>query len=81
MLTQPRQSMFVNRASAIKVLVQYCNSVFVKAPFARNSVFTKLLSSENIPTVNSGEYNISVDTLAERDYLNTAILSTQVTKF
>ena len=75
-LTQPRQGMFVNRASAIKVLAQYCNSIFLTTPFARNSSLTRLLSSENIPTVNSGEYNISVDTLAERDYLNTAILST-----
>ena len=75
-LTQPRQSMFVNRASAIKVLTQYCNSVFITEPFARNSSLTKLLSSENIPTVNSGEYNVSVDTLAERDYLNTLILTT-----
>ena len=76
MLTQPRQSMFVNRANAIKVLVQYCNGIFVKASFARNSNNDKLLSSENIPTVNSGEYNVSVDTLAERDYLNTLILNT-----
>lgn len=75
-LTQPRQSMFVNRASALKVLVEYCNKIFKTAPFAKNSTMTKLLSSENIPTVNSGEYNKSVDTLAERDYLNTAILST-----
>ena len=75
-LTQPRQSMFVNRASAIKVLTQYCNGIFETAPFARTSSLTRLLSSENIPTVNSGEYNVSVDTLAERDYLNTAILST-----
>ena len=75
-LTQPRQSMFVNRASAIKVLTQYCNSIFVTEPFARNSDLTKLLSSENIPTVNSGEYNVSVDTIEERDYLNTIILST-----
>ena len=75
-LIQIRQSMFVNRANAIKVLVQYCNGIFVKAPFARNSVLTKLLSSENIPTVNSGEYNVSVDTLAERDYPNTLILNT-----
>ena len=75
-LTQPRQSMFVNRASALKVLVEYCNKVFKTAPFAKNSTLTKLLSSENIPTVNSDEYNKSVDTLAERDYLNTAILST-----
>ena len=35
-----------------------------------------MLSSENIPTVNSGEYNVSVDTLAERDYPNTLILNT-----
>ena len=75
-LTQPRQGMFVNRASAIKVLVQYCNSVFSTAPFARNSDLTKLLSSENIPTVNSGEYNISVDSIDERDYLDVATLST-----
>ncbi|MBL96204.1 MAG: hypothetical protein CMF52_00145, partial [Legionellales bacterium] len=75
-LTQPRQSMFVNRAAALKVLVQYCNSVFVKAPFTRTANLSKLLSSENIPTVNSGEYDKSVDTVAERDFLNTAILST-----
>ena len=75
-LTQPRQSIFVNRASALKVLVEYCNKIFKTDPFAKNSTMTKLLSSENIPTVNSGEYNKSVDTLAERDYLNTAILST-----
>jgi hypothetical protein len=75
-LTQPRQGMFVNRAAALKVLTQYTNSVLVKAPFARNSSLTKLLSSENIPTVNSGEYNTSVDSVQERDFLNTAILST-----
>ena len=75
-LTQPRQSMFINRASALKVLVEYCNKIFKTAPFAKNSTLTKLLSSENIPTVNSGEYNKSVDTLAERDYINTAILTT-----
>jgi hypothetical protein len=75
-LTQPRQGMFVNRAAALKVLTQYTNSVLVKAPFARNSSLTKLLSSENIPTVNSGEYNTSVDSVQERDFLSTAILST-----
>ena len=75
-LTQPRQGMFVNRAAALKVLTQYCNSILVKAPFARLSSVSRLLSSENIPTVNSGEYNISVDSIAERDYLNTAILTT-----
>jgi hypothetical protein len=75
-LTQPRQGMFVNRAAALKVLTQYTNSVLVKAPFARNSNLTKLLSSENIPTVNSGEYDTSVDSIEERDFLNTAILTT-----
>jgi hypothetical protein len=75
-LTQPRQGMFVNRAAALKVLTQYTNSVLVQAPFARNSSLTNLLSSENIPTVNSGEYNTSVDSIEERDFLNTAILTT-----
>ncbi len=75
-LTHPRQGMFVNRAAALKVLTQYCNATLVKAPFARNSNLAKLLSSENIPTVNSGEYDISVDSVQERDFLNTAILNT-----
>jgi len=75
-LTQPRQSMFVNRASALKVLVQYCNNIFLLQPFARTSNFKNLLSSESIPTINSGKYNESVNTVAERDFLNTAILST-----
>ena len=75
-LTQPRQGIFINRAAALKVLAQYANSIFVKAPFARNASLTKLLSSENIPTVNSGEYNTSVDSVQERDFLNTAILNT-----
>ena len=75
-LTQPRQGMFVNRASALKVLTQYCNNIFTNAPFARNSSLTKLSSSETLPTVNSGEYDISVDTVEERDFLNTDILTT-----
>ena len=75
-LTVPRQGLFVNRAAALKVLVQYCNSIFVTAPFARNSSLTKLLSSELIPTVNSGEYDTTVDTIEERDFLNTDILAT-----
>ena len=75
-LTQPRQGLFVNRAAALKVLTQYTNSILIKAPFARNSSLKNLLSSENIPTVNSGEYDISVDTVQERDFLNTLILTT-----
>lgn len=75
-LTQPRQGMFVNRAAALKVLVQYCNSVFVTQPFARNANLSKLLSSENIPTVNSGEYNKSVNSVQERDFLLVATLPT-----
>ena len=58
-----------------KILVQYCNTIFVEAPFARNSNLARLLSSENIPTVNSGEYNKSVDSVEERDS-NTATPST-----
>lgn len=74
-LTQPRQGLFVNRAAAIKIMVQYCNNIFKTAPFARFSNLNTLFGSEPLPTVNSGEYNQKVNSIQERDFLNTAILS------
>jgi len=75
-LTQPRQGLFVNRAAAIKVMTQYCNNVFATAPFARFSNLSTLFGSEPLPTVDSGEYDTKVNTVQERDFLNTAILTT-----
>ena len=73
-LTQPRQSMFINKANALKVLVQYCNKEFAKIPVVRNRSLTNISKGETIPTVNGGQYDTSVDTLSERDFLNTTIL-------
>lgn len=75
-LTQPRQGLFINRAAAIKVMVQYCNNIFKTAPFARFSNLNTLFNSEPVPTVNSGEYNTQVNSIQERDFLNTATLTT-----
>ena len=75
-LNKPRQSMFVNRSKALQVLVQYCNSIFKTTPVIRNITgTTNLNKAETLPTVNSGEYDKSVDNISERDFLNTAILS------
>ena len=75
-LSRPRQSLFVNRTGALKVLVQYCNKVFESFPVARNKSLVNLNSADIIPSVNSGTYNISVDNMTERNFLNTAIIST-----
>ena len=75
-LDRPRQSLFINRSAALKVLVQYCNKTFATAPFARSSDLLKLFGSETQPTINSGEWDKKVNSVAERDFLNTAILST-----
>jgi len=75
-LTRPRQSLFVNRSAALKVMTQYCNSVFLTQPFSREQSLAKLLSSPAMPTSTSGEYDEKVDSIVERDFLNTAILAT-----
>lgn len=73
---RPRQTMFVNRQQALKVLVDYTNKIFKSYPVIRQSTLTSLFSSELQPTIVSGEWNTKVASIVERDYLNTITLST-----
>ena len=63
---RPRQSMFVNRFSALKNYIVRTNTVFARYPFAENKSFELLNSSEPIPPSTSGStvnWNLQVANL------------------
>ena len=64
----PRQSMFVDRFGAIKVLVNFCNTVFAKHKIALDYSLVKISSAEKAPTYGYGE---TVATYTELTYINT----------
>ena len=73
---RPRQSMFRNRLGAVKVLVDYSNTVFKTVPVVRQFNITGLTESDPMPTISSGEWDKKVANIVTRNYLNTQILGT-----
>ena len=71
-LNYPRQTMFVNKNDAIKVLVNYSNSVFVENRMAIEYSLSKLQTAEALPIDGFDEV---VETYAELTYINTATIS------
>lgn len=72
--TRPRQTIFKNRRSALKVMVQYCNEVFRTIPINKQFDTGLITSSELPPSAISGEWDIEIANLVERNYLNTLIM-------
>ena len=71
---RPRQSMYVNRREATKVMVDFVNKEFAKIPIVRNNVITGFTVSDPQPTIDSGKWDRKVADITTRDYLNTEIL-------
>jgi hypothetical protein len=72
---RPRQSWYVDRFSALKEIIDYANSVLKKNQLVGQINLNNLDAKEPEPTIESGEWDGSVDTYAELTYLNTADLS------
>jgi len=78
---RPRQSMYIERESAVKTFVTFVNSVFAKylmsegynLSLLNGSVLTAGGNGETIPDSNSGAYNLTVDTYDELTYINIII--------
>ena len=72
---RPRQTMFVNKNTAVENFVQYVNSIFKQYAIAEEFDLATLYLAEPAPTVwdQTGK-NVIVETLEERSYLNTADL-------
>lgn len=75
-LYRPRQTMFVNRETAVELFVTFCNAVFAKHQIANQFSLTTLQSAEAEPGVQSGGWDEKVLTYAELTYRIPEIFAT-----
>ena len=72
---RPRQSWYVNRFDALKEIIDYTNNVLSQYQLTGQINLSNLDSKDPEPTLQSGEWDGTVDTYAELTYLNTADFS------
>ena len=72
---RPRQTMFIDRLTAVSELVAYVNSVLITNPIAEQFNLSGLMAQEPIPNVKLGAYDQSVDTYTELAYIDVGPLS------
>ena len=72
---RPRQSMFVNRFEALKQLFERVNIVFYNTLLTDEYDISNLLQKEETPSLIRGEYDLSVDTVSELQYISTSKIS------
>lgn len=70
---RPRQSMFIDRGAAMKVLVETMNAWFKTIPLSLAFNISDLASKEEIPPANSGKWDIKVPNLETLGYINVII--------
>jgi len=75
-LYRPRQTMFVDKDTAVELFVTFCNEVFAKYQVANQFDLGTISSAEPIPGEQSGEWDESVNTYAELTYINALVFST-----
>ena len=71
---RPRQSMFVDRFTALKNYILSANATLAKYPISETKSFNLLNSKEPIPSAASGEWNKKVATYTELTYQNLALV-------
>jgi len=59
---RPRQSMFVDRILALKIVIEYINNILQKETFAETIDFTNLNSVDIVPSSALNLYDVAVDT-------------------
>ena len=73
--TRPRQSWYVDRYEALKEIIDYANSKLKENQLVGTINLTNLDSKEAEPTVQSLEWDATIDTYAELTYIDTRDLS------
>jgi len=73
---RPRQSVFVNRTTALANYIDIVNTKLAVYQVTRRKVLTTLNSSEAAPNSSSGQYVVSVADNTELTYVDTTQLST-----
>lgn len=77
---RPRQSIFIDRSLAWSNYLSIVNVILAGYPVVERKVLTTLNSDETAPNSASGEYDITVNTVDELAYINTATLTPSMSK-
>jgi hypothetical protein len=72
---RPRQSMVLDRDVALFNIVDLVNTYLAAYPVVSRKPLTLLNSEEPIPSADSGDYDLVVNTIDELGYVNTSVLS------
>jgi len=72
---RPRQGMFIDKSLALLNYVGVVNEKLISYPVVERKVLTTLNSSETIPPVNSGAYDLIVADSDELTYVDTNMIS------
>jgi len=67
---RPRQGMFINRLEALKQYIEYVNRVLITTQVVGQRDFSLLESYEKEPSVNTGLYDVVLDTDLELRFAN-----------
>jgi len=67
---RPRQSMFVNRFTALSNYLSYANNILAQYPISEMCSFNLLNSAEPIPPANSGAWDFEVPNIEILNYQN-----------
>lgn len=71
---RPRQTMFINRELALSNYLLIVNNYLKAYPVVERKVLTTLNSSESAPSIDTGLFNITVNTVDELNYIDTTNL-------
>jgi hypothetical protein len=71
-LNNPRQGWFVNRTEALKQFIERTNSVLLDNLIIDDKDISALFTNEEEPTVQSRQYDTTVDTLADLEFVGVA---------
>jgi hypothetical protein len=73
---RPRQSIFVNRLSALKELVTYVNNIMIKNRIVDTKNIDALFEKDPLPAAGSGKWDIQIDDHADLSQVGTEELKT-----
>lgn len=73
-LFRPRQSMFIDKQKALKIVIDNINSVLITRPFADFIDFGNLNLSDPLPAEGLNQYDVAVDNFIDLEQVGTARL-------
>lgn len=71
---RPQQTIFKNRNEALRNIIQFTNNILEKEQIVGRYSLDTLSLKDEIPTLSTGKYDISIDSISELTSIDTSIL-------